>query len=80
MRKSLEEEDIVTYGCLAHWFNVLGGDLTPTQIMKHVVKVNKHFCNHNIPSSGSRIILNKSNTDRNMESALQHGIEPISQK
>ena len=32
---------LVTYGCHAHWLNLLGQDLTPTQVMKHVTDVNR---------------------------------------
>ena len=42
---------LVTYGCLAHWLNLLGQDLTPTQVMKHVTDVNKYFRNHHIPAA-----------------------------
>ncbi len=40
MRKDLEEEEpkMITYGCLAHWLNLLDHDLTPAQIVKHVVR------------------------------------------
>jgi len=53
MRKDLEEEEpeLITYGCLAHWLNLLGQDLTPPQIMKHVVEVQKFFRNHHVPSA-----------------------------
>jgi len=53
MRKALEEEDntLVTYGCLAHALNLLGQDLTPSAIIKHVIEVNKFFRNHHIPSA-----------------------------
>lgn len=53
MRREVEQElpDIITYGCLAHVFNLLGIDLTPTAVMKHVVEINKIFRNHHIPSS-----------------------------
>ena len=46
-----ELPDVITYGCLAHVFNLLGIDLTPTAVMKHVVEINKIFRNHHIPSS-----------------------------
>lgn len=40
MHKALEVGDdvLITYGCLAHWMNLLGQDVTPTQIVKHVVQ------------------------------------------
>jgi len=53
MRKALEEEDdeIVTYGCAAHWLNLLGIDITPQQVIKHVIEINKHFRNHHLPGA-----------------------------
>ena len=52
MRRALKEEpDIIGYGCLAHWLNLLGKDLTLDQVMKHVVAVNKYFRNHHIPGA-----------------------------
>ena len=42
---------LVTYGWLAHWLNLLGQDLTPTQVIKHVTEVNKYFRNHHIPAA-----------------------------
>ena len=34
-----EEHDLLVYGCCAHWMNLLGSEITPPEIMKHVVKV-----------------------------------------
>lgn len=53
MRESLKEDDkdLITYGCLAHWLNLLGQDITSPSIMKHVVEINKYFRNHHIPSA-----------------------------
>ena len=53
MRKALEEEnpDLITYGCLAHWLNLLGQDITPPTVIKHIVEVNKYFRNHHIPGA-----------------------------
>ena len=53
MREALkeEDEDIVAYGCLAHWLNLLGQDITSQNVMKHVVEINKYFRNHHIPSA-----------------------------
>ena len=41
MRKALKEEDdsLVVYGCSAHWLNLLGQDVTPRSVMKHVVEM-----------------------------------------
>ena len=41
-----KEKDIVTYGRLAHWLNLLGGDLTVQQVIKH-------FRNHQMPGACS---------------------------
>lgn len=49
MRKAIEETDIVTFGCLAHWLNLLGVDITAQQVIKHVVEINKYFRNHHMP-------------------------------
>ena len=36
-----EDENLVSYGCLSHVLNLLGQDLTPAPIMKHIVEINK---------------------------------------
>ena len=43
MHRQLEEEDenLIPYGCLSHVLNLLGQDLTPASIMKHIVEINK---------------------------------------
>ena len=46
-----EDPDLVTYGCLAHWLNLLGQDITPADVMEHVVDINKYFRNHHIPGA-----------------------------
>ena len=53
MRTELTKEDsiVLSYGCLAHWLNLLGQDLTPIALMKHVTDINKYFRNHHIPSA-----------------------------
>ena len=53
MREALEAEDeeLTTYGCLAHWLNLLGQDLTPQTLMRSIVDINKYFRNHHIPSA-----------------------------
>ena len=53
MRRELEKEDanLIPYGCLYHVLNLLGQDLTPAPIMKHIVEVNKFFRNHHVPSA-----------------------------
>ena len=51
--RELEEEDenLIPYGCLSHVLNLLGQDLTPASIMKHIVEINKFFRNHHVPSA-----------------------------
>ena len=53
MRRELEEEDenLIPYGCLSHVLNLLGQDLTPAPIMKHIVESNKFFRKHHVPSA-----------------------------
>ncbi|CAL4085922.1 unnamed protein product, partial [Meganyctiphanes norvegica] len=57
MRDAIEKveeegrEPLITYGCLAHWLNLLGKDLTPDQLMKQVVDINKYFRSHHVPSA-----------------------------
>ena len=46
-----ENEDLLVYGCSAHWLNLLGGDLTPPNIMKHITDIQKYFRNHHHPSA-----------------------------
>ena len=53
MREALQQEDknLIAYGCLAHWLNLLGNDITPQATIKHVVEINKYFRNHHVPSA-----------------------------
>ena len=45
MRKIIQEKnpEIVVYGCSSHWLNLLGQDITPSQISAQVVEINKYF-------------------------------------
>ena len=40
-RQSLRTEDdnLIVYGCAAHWLNLFGEDITPSAILKHVTEV-----------------------------------------
>lgn len=51
MRDALQKDDpqLNVYGCSAHWLNLLGQDITPTSIMKHINDVTKYFRNHHAP-------------------------------
>ena len=53
MRKEMEKEDsnLVTYSNLSHVLNLLGQDLTPASVVKHVTEVNKFFINHHVPTA-----------------------------
>lgn len=53
MRTIIHEEmsSITTYGCSAHYLNLLGQKITPDSIMKHVVSVHKYFRNHHRPGA-----------------------------
>lgn len=53
MRQVLQQDDpgLIVYGCTAHWLNLLGQDITPSALMKHVVEVQKYFRNHHRPSA-----------------------------
>lgn len=53
MREDLKEQDpdLIAYGCGSHVANLLGQDITPPNIMKHVVEVQKYFRNHHLPAA-----------------------------
>lgn len=53
MRRNLKDDDpsLTVYGCSAHWLNLLGQDITPTQVINQVVEINKYFRNHHIPGA-----------------------------
>jgi hypothetical protein len=48
MKQNLKESDpdLTVYGCSAHWLNLLGHDITPSQVINQVVEINKYFRNH----------------------------------
>ena len=41
--------DITVYGCSVHMLNLLGEDVTPSDVIKHVKDINKYFRNHHKP-------------------------------
>lgn len=53
MRTLIHEEmpSVSTYGCSAHYLNLLGQKITPDSVMKHVVSVQKYFRNHHRPGA-----------------------------
>jgi hypothetical protein len=44
-----DDDQLIVYGCSSHWLNLLGQELTQSQIMKHIVEVQKYFRNHHQP-------------------------------
>ncbi|GFS82707.1 DUF659 domain-containing protein [Nephila pilipes] len=55
MRRELEQKyensTLITYGCGAHCLNLLGQDITPSSLMKHLVDIHKYFRNHHAPGA-----------------------------
>ena len=45
MKQNLKEADpnLTVYSCSAHWLNLLGQDITPSQVINQVIEVNKYF-------------------------------------
>ena len=39
---------LTLYGCSTHRFNLLGNDITLSQVVSHVVEIEKYFPNHNV--------------------------------
>ena len=53
MKTNLKEADpnLSVYGCSAYWLNLIGQDITPSQVISQVVEVNKYFRNHHVPGA-----------------------------
>ena len=51
MKEILREKyhKLVTYGCSAHFLNLLEKDVSPNTILKHLIEVHKYFRNHHLP-------------------------------
>ena len=51
MRSMLKLHNISlsVYGCASHLLNLLGKDITPSQIISHTTEINKYFRNHHNP-------------------------------
>lgn len=47
---------ILTYGCSAHYLNLLEKEVTPQTVLKHIVEIQKYFRNHHRPHSWLREI------------------------
>ena len=49
MKNEDELQEILTYGCSAHYLNLLEKVVSPQAVMKHVVEVQKYFRSHHQP-------------------------------
>lgn len=51
MRKNLEEthENLITYGCSAHYMNLLVNEISNKKILGYIIEVHKFFRNHHQP-------------------------------
>jgi hypothetical protein len=51
MKEILKETypNLITYGCSAHYLNLVEKEVTPKAILKQVVEVQKYFRNHHQP-------------------------------
>nr|XP_047143694.1 uncharacterized protein LOC124817525 [Hydra vulgaris] len=51
MRKLLQAEafKLITYGCSAHYLNLVEKDVSPKSIVKHIIAIHKYFRNHHQP-------------------------------
>ena len=46
-----DDEHLIVYGCASHWMNLLGQDVTPSQVVNQIVEVDKFFRNHHAAGS-----------------------------
>ena len=53
MRDGLERDDhdVITYGCMAHWLNLLGADITDSALLKRVEDILRPFRKQHTPSA-----------------------------
>jgi len=51
MKELLAEKfpSLLTYGCSAHYLNLVEKEVTTNTVLKHVVQVQKYFRNHHQP-------------------------------
>ncbi|XP_065683992.1 uncharacterized protein LOC124814024 [Hydra vulgaris] len=51
MRKLLQAEapKLITFGCSAHFLNLVEKDVSPKSIVKHIIAIHKYFRNHHQP-------------------------------
>ena len=43
---NLREQNVIFYGCAAHYLNLVENDVSPKLILKQIVKVQQYFRNH----------------------------------
>lgn len=48
--ESLREQNLIVYGCAAHYLNLVENDVSPRVILKQIVEVQRYFRNHHQPS------------------------------
>ena len=73
-RRSLiadNEPEMLTYGCLAHWLNLLGQNIIPSGLMTHIKNVNKYYCNHQI--AGTLLFEQQGSVKSNSSCQGKHG-------
>ena len=53
MRSKLKStnDSLTVYGCASHFLNLLGKDVTPSQVIIRVTEINKYFRNHHEPGA-----------------------------
>lgn len=54
MRRQLAEDsdaDIISYGCSAHYLNLLAKDVEISGVKEHIVQIVKYFRNHHLPAA-----------------------------
>lgn len=51
MRELVSEKypHIITYGCSAHYLNLVEKEVTPKTVLKHIIEIQKFFRNHHQP-------------------------------
>ncbi|KAB7500239.1 hypothetical protein Anas_10995, partial [Armadillidium nasatum] len=53
LKEKMKEDDelktIISYGCSAHYINLLEQEVTPNSILKYIIQIQKFFRNHHQP-------------------------------
>ena len=59
MRQQLAEDsdaDIISYGCSAHYLNLLAKNVEISGVKEHIVQIVKYFQNHHIPAAWYKLL------------------------